>query len=81
LRQKTIRSGRANLVFEATPDILKKRLENIGSLIMFKQFKNGARIFAGVLCSVVGVIGIILPIVPGMPFLLLAAACFGSLEP
>jgi len=48
---------------------------------MFKQIRNAARIFAGVVCSVVGVIGVILPLIPGTPFLLLAAACFGSLEP
>lgn len=48
---------------------------------MFKQMRNGARIVAGVLCSVMGVIGVILPLVPGLPFLLLAAACFSSLEP
>jgi uncharacterized membrane protein YbaN (DUF454 family) len=47
---------------------------------MFKQLKNGAQIVAGVICSVVGIIGMILPIIPGTPFLLLAALCFSSLE-
>jgi uncharacterized protein len=48
---------------------------------MFKQLRNGARIVAGVVFSVMGVIGIILPLVPGIPFLLAAVACFNSLEP
>jgi uncharacterized membrane protein YbaN (DUF454 family) len=47
---------------------------------MFKQLKNGAQIAVGVICSIVGIIGIILPIIPGTPFLLLAALCFNSLE-
>ena len=48
---------------------------------MFKQIRNAARIIVGSLSAVLGVIGIILPLVPGTPFLLLAVACFNSLEP
>jgi uncharacterized membrane protein YbaN (DUF454 family) len=48
---------------------------------MFKQLRNAARIAAGIGLAVLGVIGIILPLVPGIPFLLASAACFNSLEP
>ncbi|MFH7030022.1 MAG: DUF454 family protein [Heteroscytonema crispum UTEX LB 1556] len=47
---------------------------------MFKQIRNAARIAAGSVCTVLGVIGVLLPLVPGIPFLLVAAACFSSLE-
>jgi uncharacterized protein len=48
---------------------------------MFKQIRNAARIVAGTVCAAVGVIGVILPLIPGIPFLILSAACFSSLEP
>jgi uncharacterized protein len=48
---------------------------------MFKQIGNAAKIVGGVVFAVVGVIGIVLPLIPGVPFLLLSAACFNSLEP
>ncbi|MCP6760301.1 MAG: YbaN family protein [Fischerella sp. CENA71] len=48
---------------------------------MFKQIRNAARIFVGSISAVVGVVGILLPLIPGTPFLLIAAACFSSLEP
>lgn len=47
---------------------------------MFKQMRNAARIVVGSLCVVVGVVGILLPLIPGTPFLLGAFACFSSLE-
>ncbi|MBD2500268.1 DUF454 family protein [Anabaena azotica] len=47
---------------------------------MFKQIRNAARIVVGTISAIVGVIGIILPLLPGTPFLLLAALCFSTLE-
>lgn len=47
---------------------------------MFKQIRNAARIVVGSVCVVLGVVGVLLPLVPGLPFLLVAAACFSSLE-
>ncbi|WP_016872911.1 DUF454 family protein [Chlorogloeopsis fritschii PCC 9212] len=48
---------------------------------MFKQMRNAARIVVGSISAVVGVVGILLPLIPGTPFLLVAAACFSTLEP
>lgn len=47
---------------------------------MFKQIRNTARIVVGSVCTVFGVIGLLLPLVPGTPFLLVAALCFSTLE-
>lgn len=47
---------------------------------MFKQMRNAARIVVGSLCVVAGVVGILLPLIPGIPFLMGAVACFNSLE-
>lgn len=47
---------------------------------MVKTIKNAVLVATGTLCVVLGVIGILLPLVPGIPFLLLAAACFNALE-
>ncbi|MGG6269460.1 DUF454 family protein [Leptolyngbya sp. AN03gr2] len=48
---------------------------------MFKQVRNAARIVGGVVFAVIGVVGVVLPLIPGIPFLMLSAACFSSLEP
>ncbi|MDG2990548.1 YbaN family protein [Candidatus Synechococcus calcipolaris G9] len=47
---------------------------------MSKQIRNSARLIFGLFFGVIGVIGFILPLVPGTPFLLIAAACFNSME-
>jgi uncharacterized protein len=48
---------------------------------MFKQIRNTTRIVVGSVCTVIGIVGVLLPLVPGTPFLLIAAACFTTLEP
>ncbi|AFY60462.1 DUF454 family protein [Synechococcus sp. PCC 6312] len=45
-----------------------------------KQVQNTARLALGIFFGLIGMIGIILPLIPGTPFLLLAAACFSGLE-
>jgi uncharacterized protein len=47
---------------------------------MPKQIRNAVRIVAGSVCAVIGVVGLLIPLIPGTPFLLLAATCFSSLE-
>ncbi|BCX11840.1 MAG: hypothetical protein KatS3mg067_0778 [Thermosynechococcus sp.] len=48
---------------------------------MTKSIRNTARMVLGVIFGIIGVVGFILPLVPGTPFLLMAAACFNSMEP
>jgi uncharacterized membrane protein YbaN (DUF454 family) len=47
---------------------------------MIKEIRNAARIIIGSVCVVIGIIGVILPLLPGTPFLLVAAYCFSTLE-
>lgn len=47
---------------------------------MFKTIKNAVLATVGTVCVGVGVIGVLLPLIPGISFLLLAAACFNALE-
>ncbi|BAY52369.1 hypothetical protein NIES2134_100230 [Thermostichus vulcanus NIES-2134] len=48
---------------------------------MTKSIRNTARMVLGVIFGIIGVVGFLLPLVPGTPFLLMAAACFNSMEP
>ncbi|MEN9218512.1 MAG: hypothetical protein Q6J74_02855 [Gloeomargarita sp. DG02_1_bins_92] len=45
-----------------------------------KEVKNTLLSVLGAVLTVVGIVAVILPLVPGTPLLLLAAACFGAIE-
>jgi len=45
-----------------------------------KTVKNTVLSILGGILTVVGVVAFVLPLVPGTPLLLLAAACFGAIE-
>lgn len=46
---------------------------------MLKTIKNAALLVVGTISLFVGIIGVILPILPGTPFLILAFFCFKAL--
>lgn len=45
------------------------------------MLKRAVTFFAGVILLVLGLAGLVLPIIPGLLLLLLAAACFASVSP
>lgn len=45
-----------------------------------KTVKNAALITVGTISLVVGVVGVILPLLPGTPFLILSAYCFSQVQ-
>lgn len=45
-----------------------------------KWIKNAALITVGTVSLVIGIAGIILPLLPGTPFLILAGICFSLVE-
>ncbi|OKH52297.1 hypothetical protein NIES2101_14950 [Calothrix sp. HK-06] len=45
-----------------------------------RTVKNAVLITVGSISLVVGVVGVILPLLPGTPFLILSAFCFSQVE-
>lgn len=48
--------------------------------IPMNHVQKTTRMILGVIFGLIGIVGLILPLIPGTPFLLLAAACFNGLE-
>ena len=46
---------------------------------MLKTLKNAALLVVGTVSLAVGIVGVLLPILPGTPFLILAFFCFSAL--
>jgi uncharacterized protein len=46
---------------------------------MLKVLKNAALLVVGTMSLGVGIVGVILPVLPGTPFLILAFFCFAAL--
>lgn len=42
--------------------------------------KNAVLVAVGTICVGLGVIGILLPLIPGVPFLILAGICFNAVQ-
>jgi hypothetical protein len=47
---------------------------------MFKMIKNAILITVGIISLIVGIIGVLLPVIPGSPFLLVAFLCLILIE-
>ncbi len=47
---------------------------------VLKTIKNAALVAVGTVSLVLGIAGILLPLVPGTPFLILAGICFSMVE-
>jgi len=45
----------------------------------FQEFKNNVLRIVGGVCAIVGAIGLVLPVLPGVPFLILAVFCFEAI--
>ncbi|AFY89124.1 hypothetical protein Chro_3683 [Chroococcidiopsis thermalis PCC 7203] len=60
-------------------EIVEKLKPRAGEKNMLRTLKNVALLVAGTISLVVGIVGVILPILPGTPFLILAFFCFATL--
>jgi uncharacterized protein len=47
---------------------------------VWKSIKNTVLAIVGTVSAIIGIIGIFLPLVPGIPFLILAGVCFSMME-